>query len=186
VRSELRFFSGGGAWVVLAALVVSIAAFPALLAWRALSGGGILPLGDSLSRLWADAAYGLRPTGLEVFGPADPFAAVVALLGSLTPWSPSTALVALWILALRLAVLGGWFAATRVTDRAGLRIVGGIAWALAPTFLTSLVDGRPPAVIAHLLLPWLFYTAGIAHRSWGAAGAASLLLVAVVACAPQL
>lgn len=186
VRSELRFFSGGGAWIVLAALAVSIAAFPALLAWRSLGGGAILPLGESVQRLWSDAAYGARPTGLDAVGPADPFAAVVAVLGSLTPWWPSTALVVLWILALPLAVLGGWFAATRLTDRSGLRIVGGVVWALAPTFLTALTDARPAAVIAHLLLPWLFYTASAAHRSWGAAGAASLVLVAVVACAPQL
>ncbi|MHC9043374.1 glycosyltransferase [Microbacterium saperdae] len=184
--SELRFFSGGGAWAVLAALVVSIAAFTTLLAWPALGGGGILPLRDTVAALWADAAWGVRGIGLGVIGPADPFAAVVALLGSLWPAGPSFSLVLLWILALPLAVLGGWFAATRVTDRAGLRIFAGVAWALAPTFLTALVEGRPSAVLVHLLLPWLFHAAVVAHRSWGAAGAASLLLAAVVACAPSL
>ncbi|WP_214443631.1 hypothetical protein, partial [Mycobacterium tuberculosis] len=69
---------------------------------------------------------------------------------------------------------------------AGLRIFAGLAWALAPTFLTALVDGRPAAVLVHLLLPWLFHSAVVAHRSWGAAGSASLLLAAVVACAPVL
>ena len=184
--SELRFFSGGGAWAVLAALVVSIASFTSLLAWPALGGGGLLPLRETVGALWRDAAWGMRGVGLDVVGPADPFAAVVALLGSLWPGAPSFAVVLLWILALPLAVLGGWFAATRVTDRAGLRIFAGIAWALAPTFLTALVDGRPAAVLAHLLLPWLFHSAVVAHRSWGAAGSASLLLAAVVACAPVL
>ncbi len=184
--SELRFFSGGGAWAVLAALAVSIAAFTTLLAWPVLGGGGILPLRDTVAALWADAAWGVRGIGLGVIGPADPYAAVVALLGSLWPAGPSFSLVLLWILALPLAVLGGWFAATRVTDRAGLRIFAGVAWALAPTFLTALVEGRPSAVLVHLLLPWLFHSAVVAHRSWGAAGAASLLLAAVVACAPSL
>ncbi|MEE6389443.1 glycosyltransferase [Microbacterium paraoxydans] len=184
--SELRFFSGGGAWAVLAALVVSIASFTSLLAWPALGGGGLLPLRETVGALWRDAAWGLRGVGLDVVGPADPFAAIVALLGSLWPGAPSFAMVLLWILALPLAVLGGWFAATRVTDRAGLRIFAGIAWALAPTFLTALVDGRPAAVLVHLLLPWLFHSAVVAHRSWGAAGSASLLLAAVVACAPVL
>lgn len=184
--SELRFFSGGGAWAVLAALVVSIASFTSLLAWPALGGGGLLPLRETVGALWRDAAWGMRGVGLDVVGPADPFAAVVALLGSLWPGAPSFAVVLLWILALPLAVLGGWFAATRVTDRAGLRIFAGIAWALAPTFLTALVDGRPAAVLVHLLLPWLFHSAVVAHRSWGAAGSASLLLAAVVACAPVL
>ena len=123
---------------------------------------------------------------VDLVGPADPFAAVVAVLGSLWPAGPSFAMVLLWILALPLAVLGGWFAATRVTDRAGLRIFAGVAWALAPTFLTALVEGRPTAVLVHLLLPWLFHTAVVAHRSWGAAGSASLLLAAVLACAPSL
>lgn len=184
--SELRFFSGGGAWAVLAALVVSIAAFTTVLAWPAIGGGALLPLRETVSALWHDAAWGLRATGVDLVGPADPFAAVIAILGSLWPAGPSFALVLLWMLAIPLAVLGAWFAATRVTDRAGLRIFAGVAWALAPTFLTALVDGRPTGVLVHLLLPWLFHAAAVAHRSWGAAGAASLLLAAVVACAPSL
>lgn len=184
--SELRFFSGGGAWAVLAALLVSVATFTMILAWPVLGGGALLPLRTTVEALWSDAAWGLRGLGVDVVGPADPFAAVVAVLGSLWPAGPSFAIVLLWILALPLAVLGGWFAATRVTDRAGLRILSGIVWALAPTFLTALLDGRPTAVLAHLLLPWLFHTAVVAHRSWGAAGAASLLFAGVLACAPSL
>jgi GT2 family glycosyltransferase len=186
IRRELRFFSGGGAWAVLAALVVSVAAFLPLLAWPVLGGGGLLPLRDTIAGLWADAAYGPRATGLDVVSPADPFAAVIAVLGSLWPASPSFALVALWVLALPLAVLGGWFAATRVSDRSGVRATAGILWALAPTFLAALIEGRPAAVLLHLLLPWLLYTASVAHRSWGASGAASILLIAVLACAPSL
>ncbi|WEK62721.1 MAG: glycosyltransferase [Candidatus Microbacterium colombiense] len=186
VVSELRFFSGGGAWAVLAALAVSIGAFTTMLAWPALGGGGLLPLRETVSALWSDAAWGLRGVGVDIVGPADPFAGVVAVLGSMWPAGPSYSIVLLWILALPLAVLGGWFAATRVTDRAGLRIFAGVVWALAPTFLTALVEGRPAAVLVHLLLPWLFHAAAVAHRSWGAAGAASLLLAAVAACAPSL
>ncbi len=186
VRTELRFFTGGGAWTVLAALVVGAVAFFPLLAWSSLGGGGLLPLQSSLHGLWADAAYGRRELGLDVVGPADPFAAVIATLGTLTPWNPSTSLVLLWILALPLAVLGGWFAATRLTERSGLRIAAAILWALAPTFLTALVQGRPAAVLVHLLLPWLFYAGAVARRSWGSAGVASLLLAAVIACAPSL
>ncbi|MDL9980339.1 glycosyltransferase [Microbacterium sp. ASV49] len=186
VRDDLRFFTGGGAWVVLAALVVSIAAFPALLAWPVLGGGALQPLRSTVAQLWADAAYGLRGTGLEGVTPADPFAGVVAVIGSLAPADPSRALVVLWILALPLAVLGGWFAATRVTSRPLLRIVVAVAWGLAPTFLASLVDARPTGVLVHLLLPWVFFAGSVAHRSWSAAGAASIALAGVVACAPSL
>lgn len=186
VRTELRFFTGGGAWTVLAALVVGAVAFFPLLAWSGLGGGGLLPLQSTLHGLWTDAVYGRRELGLDVVGPADPFAAVIAMLGTLTPWNPSLSLVLLWILALPLAALGGWFAATRLTERSGLRIASAILWALAPTFLTALVQGRPAAVLVHLLLPWLFYAGAMARRSWGSAGVASLLLAAVVACAPSL
>lgn len=185
-RSELRFFAGGGAWLVLAALIASIAAFPALLAWPVLGGGALQPLRSLVSQLWADTVYGTRALGLDTVGPADPFSAVIAVVGSLWPIEPSRTIVVLWVLALPLAALGGWFAATRVTDRPVLRITGGAVWALAPTFLAALVEGRPPAVILHLLLPWLFYAASVAHRSWVAAGAASVLFAAVVACAPSL
>lgn len=184
--SELNFFSGGAAWAVIAAFVVGLTAFTSLLAWPVLGGGGLLPLRDTLSALWADAAWGSRGLGLDLVGPADPFSAVLAVLGSLWPGAPSTALLLVWLLALPLAVLGGWFAATRVTDRAGLRVLGGVVWALAPTFLTALVQGRPSAVLLHLLLPWVFHSAVVAHRSWGAAGAASLLTAAALACAPSL
>lgn len=184
--SELNFFSGGGAWAVLGALVVGVASFFTLLAWPAIGGGALLPLRNTVAALWEDAAWGQHGLGIGVVGPADPFSGVIAVLGTLWAGAPSFSIVLLWLLALPLAVLGGWFAATRITDRGGLRIFGGVAWALAPTFLTALVEGRPAAVLLHLLLPWLFHAAVVAHRSWGAAGAASIILAAVLACAPVL
>jgi len=185
-HTELHFFTGGGAWLVLAGLVLSVLVFTPLLAWSTLGGGALLPLHTTVAGLWSEAAYGVRAAGLGTSGAADPFAAVIALLGSLTWWAPSQAMVVLWIIALPLALLGGWFAATRVTDRSGLRIAAAIIWALAPAFLTALADGRPAAVLVHLLLPWLFAAGSVAYRSWGAAGTASLLLLAVLACAPIL
>src|SRR5690606_27850142 len=85
-RRDLHFFTGGGAWLVLAALVASVAVFPALLAWPALGGGALAPLRSTVTQLWADAAFGLRPLGWETTGPADPFSAVVAAIGSLSPF----------------------------------------------------------------------------------------------------
>jgi GT2 family glycosyltransferase len=184
--SKLRFFAGGGALTVGLALVTSIIAFVPLLTWNVLGGGGLLPLRETLTGLWADTGWGIRSVGVGVVGPADPFAGVVAAIGSLTPWAPSTALVWLWLLALPLAALGGWFAATRVTERASLRATAAVVWALAPTFLTALVEPRPPAVIVHLVLPWFVFAASVAHRSWGAAGAASLILIPLIASAPVL
>lgn len=185
-RDDLRFFSGGGAWIVLGALATSLICFASLLAWPVLGGGALAPLRSGIAALWTDAAYGPRALGWNTVGPADPFAAVVAVLGSLWPFEPSRALVVLWVLALPLAALGGWFAATRVTERSVLRCTAGFAWAVAPTFLAALIDGRPAAVILHLTLPWLIYTAAAARRSWSSAGIASLLFVVALACAPSL
>ncbi|KAA9085101.1 glycosyltransferase [Microbacterium radiodurans] len=185
-RTDLAFFSGGGAWAVLAALVVSVAALPAALSWPSIGGGALAPLASSASRLWDEAIGVQRPLGWDTIGPADPFSLVIALLGSASPAEPSRAMVLLWLLALPLAVLGGWFAATRVTERPTLRIMGAVLWAFAPTFLVALTDGRPAAVIVHLVLPWLVFTGAAAHRSWGNAGTASILLAIVVACAPIL
>ncbi|MCT9818744.1 glycosyltransferase [Microbacterium sp. W1N] len=186
-RHELGFFTGGGAWIVLAALVLSIAAFPALLAWPALGGGALAPLRATVAQLWADAApAGDRALGWATSGPADPFSAVVATIGSLSPLAPSRAIVVLWVLALPLAALGGWFAATRVTDRALPRAAVAIAWTLAPPLLSALTEGRPTGVLVHLLLPWLLFTGAAAHRAWTSAGLASIIAVAVLACAPTL
>ncbi|THE07559.1 glycosyltransferase family 2 protein [Microbacterium oleivorans] len=185
-REDLRFFSGGGAWVVLGALATSMLSFGALLAWPVLGGGGLAPLRSGIVALWTDAAYGPRALGWDTIGPADPFASVVAMIGSLSPLAPSRALVILWLLALPLAALGGWFAATRVTQRSVLRCAAAFAWAVAPMFLVALVEGRPTAVILHVALPWLIYTATAARRSWSSAGLASIILVIVLACAPSL
>lgn len=185
-RTELRFFAGGGAWLVLGALLVSVAVFPSLLAWPVLGGGALQPLRATVAQLWADAAYGQRALGLDTIGPADPFAAVMAVLGSLSPWEPSRAVVVLWLVALPLAALGGWFAATRVTERSGLRLAAGVLYALSPALLAALTQGRPTAVLAYLLLPWLFVAGSVAHRSWAGAGATSLLVAGVVAVAPSL
>lgn len=186
-RPDLRFFSSsGGAWIVLAALVVSLAAYPALLAWPVLGGGALAPLRTTVAQLWTDAGAGPRPLGWSTTGPADPFSALVAVLGSLSPAEPSRALVVLWLLALPLAALGGWFAATRLSEKPLPRALIAIGWTLAPTFLTALIEGRPTGVLVHLLLPWLLFTASVAHRSWTHAAVASLVLTAVAACAPSL
>ncbi len=185
-RGDLHFFAGGGAWVVLAALALSVVVFLPLLTWTSLGGGALAPMRSGLSALWQDVTASLRPLGWDSAGPPDPFSAVVALLGSLWPAAPGRVVVVLWLLALPLAALGGWFATTRISRRAWVRAGGAVLWMLAPPLWDGLVQGRPTAVLVHLLLPWLFWAAVVAHRSWGSAAPASLLAAAVLACAPSL
>jgi GT2 family glycosyltransferase len=183
---DLRFFSGGGAWVVLAAAVLGAAILAPLLGASFITGGGLLPLSSTVGELWQHIGFGWRDVGLGFVGAADPFNAVLAVLGSITFWEPSFSLVLLFLLALPLSALGAWFAATRLTERAGPRAVAALLWTLAPTLLTALADGRPAAVIVHVLLPWLFYAGVVAARSWAAAGTSAFLFAAIVASAPSL
>ena len=119
-------------------------------------------------------------------GPADPFSAVVAVLGSLTAWNPSFSLVLLWLTALPLAALGAWWCATRLSERRWPPIVAALLWTLAPPLLAALTDGRPTGVLVHLLLPFLVLAGIESRRSWSAAATASILFAVVVAASPVL
>ena len=180
------FVSGGGVWVVGALAVAGLVAFGRLLGSPAVAGGALAPLSGTPAELWANAAYGWRDVGLGFAGAADPFAFLLAVLGSLTFWSPSTSVVLLYLAALPLAGLAGWYAASRITLRPWAALLAAVAWALAPTFLVALAEGRLGAVVAHLLLPWLVAAALGAARSWSAAGAAALLFAGTTASAPAL
>jgi len=183
---DLQFLQTGGGWVLLATLALSAILYAPLIASGGISGGGLLPLSDDLAALWRNAAAGWRDVGGGFVGAADPFTGVLAVLGSAAFWNPSAALLGLWLLAIPLSGLGGWFAASRLADRASLRVLGGLAWAVAPPLLDALADGRPAAVLVHVLLPWLAVLMFAAGTSWAAAAAASLVFAAIVACAPIL
>lgn len=185
-RERPDFFSGGGAWIVLLAALVGGIAFSPFASATALIGGGLLPLSESVAELWANATLGWRDIGTGFTGAADPFAAVLAVLGSLTFWSPSLSIVGLYLIALPLAALGAWWCAAWFSERSWAPNVAGVLWAFAPPFITALNDGRLGAVLAHLLLPWLLLCAVRSVRSWGAAASAALLFAAVAASAPVL
>ncbi|MET4160157.1 glycosyltransferase [Agromyces sp. PvR057] len=183
---DVQFIGTGGGWVLLVSAVASVVLFSWLLGAGGIGGGGLLPLSNGLAELWRNAAYGWRDVGAGFVGAADPFAGILAVLGSITFWTPSLALVGLWLLALPAAALGAWFAASRLTERGSMRALAAVLWVFAPMFLTALADGRPGAVIAHVLLGWLAYAMLGAARSWSSAATASLLFAAVIAAAPSL
>lgn len=182
------FVADGGLAIVVIAALVGVG-----LQWRVLGadgllGGALLPLADSVPRLWADALGSPGSPGDTVLGwlPADPFAILVAVLGTLFSWQPSLALVALWLAAVPLSALGAWWAATRLSPRVAPPLVAATLWMLAPPLLAGLAEGRPGAVLAHVLLPWLVFAGIEASRSWSAAAGAALLFAGVVAAAPVL
>jgi GT2 family glycosyltransferase len=184
-RHEIRFVASGGAAVVLVAGVVGLLVHLPLFGAPAVAAPALLPLND-IGTLWSQVGFGWRALGAGFAGAADPFVWVLALLGSLTFWSPSASIVVLYLLALPLAALAGWFAAARLTASPWLRVVAAVGWTLAPSFLFALDQGRLGAIVAHLLLPWLFFALTTARRSWEASAAAGLLGAAVLASAPSL
>ncbi|GAA3735686.1 hypothetical protein GCM10022239_09640 [Leifsonia bigeumensis] len=185
------FVAHGGFWVVLLVGIVGVLAYGALLGAAAVSGGGLRPLTETVPELWANIGYGWRELGTGTLGAADPFAVVLAVLGSITFWSPSYSVVLVYLLALPLSALGAWFAARRISRSPWLPLLAALLWSLAPPLLAALAVGRLGAVLTHLLLPWLF-TAALgaarsgASRSWASGAAAALLFAVVAAGTPSL
>jgi len=184
-RERPAFFAAGGGWAVLLAAIASAAAFGRLLGAPAVAGGALAPLGP-LGDLWAALGVRWRLEDGGYLGSADPFGAVLALLGSTTWWSPSTAVAVLVIAAMPLSALGAWFAAARVARTGWGPTIAAIAWAAAPPLLAGISGGQLGAVVAHVLLPWLVLAVMDARRSWSMAAVAGLLFAAVAASAPVL
>ncbi|WP_163028245.1 hypothetical protein, partial [Pseudomonas viridiflava] len=65
-------------------------------------------------------------------------------------------------------------------------VIGASLYAIAPSLVGAVTTGHLGAVIAHLVLPWLFVAVLEAHRSWAWASGASLLFAVVAASAPSL
>jgi GT2 family glycosyltransferase len=188
VQREARagFISHGGLWIVVFAAIVGLVSYGSLLGGAALTGGGLLPLSSHVGDLWTNLGVGWREIGTGFTGAADPFAYLLAVLGSLTFWAPSFSIVLLWVLALPLAALGAWFCARRIAQRSWVPAIAALLWAFAPTLLGSLEGGHIGAVIAHILLPWLVLAGLSATRSWASAAGAAILFSAVTASAPSL
>ncbi|EAR24803.1 regulatory protein [marine actinobacterium PHSC20C1] len=180
-----RFFGAGGAWVVLLAGVVGVLSFSRFVDARALSGGGLLPLSSKVSELWAHVGYGWNDLAQQVVA-ADPFAVVLAVMGSLTFWNPSFSVVVLYLLALPLAALAAWLCAASISERPWAPMLAATAWTLAPSFLVSLGEGQLGAVLVHILLPWLVLAVLRAAHNWAMSAIAALLFAAIAASAPSI
>ncbi|MBL3685889.1 glycosyltransferase [Leucobacter zeae] len=177
-RRELHFISSGGLAVLAFAVVAGIALTWWALPHTSLAGGGLAPL-SPIDRLW----WNTRPLDGV---PADPFAWVLALLGTLTFWNPSHAIVLLMVAAIPLTALGGWIWAAQLTESKAGRALVGVGFALSPVLLGSLDTGRLPTLVLTIVLPWLLLAATRCRESWSWAGTASLLAAVALASAPIL
>ncbi len=175
---ELHFISSGGLAVLVVALVAALALCWWALAQTSLAGGALAPL-SPIGELWQN-------TRTQGGVPADPFAWVLAVLGSLTFWNPSHAVVLVMVAAIPLSALGGWVWAAQLTDSRAGRALVGLGWAFSPVLLGSLAAGRLTTLVLAVVLPWLLLAASRCRESWSWSGAASLLAAVALACAPVL
>ncbi|MDF1479181.1 glycosyltransferase family 2 protein [Leifsonia sp. H3M29-4] len=185
-RERVGFFLGGGAWVVLVMAIVGVVSFGRFVGADAIAGGGLLPLSATVGELWSHVGVGWHDIGAGFFGAADPFAALLAVLGTLAFWAPSFSVVLLYLVAMPLAALAAWWCAARFARGAWGPAIAALGWALAPPFLASLDTGHLGAVIAHVLLPTLVLAVVNAARSWSMSAVAALLFAAVAASAPSI
>jgi len=189
LRSRPAFWPSG-LWMMLALGAISVLVSGPLLAARALGGGGLIPLSPDFEALWAGTRW-LHPDAVQAMWgerliPADPAAVLFSLLGSVTWWEPSLAIVWFWGAAIVLAGVIAWWAGSQLLSQSMPTTIAAVLWALAPTFLMALADGRIGAVIAHLALPWLLASAMTAHDSWQRAAQAGFATAVVLAAAPVL
>ena len=180
------FFVGGGAWMVLLAAIAGAIAFGRFVNASALTGGGLVPLSATVSELWSHVGYGWRDVGAGFVGAADPFTYVLAVLGSLTFWSPSFSVVLFYLLAIPLSALTAWWCAARLSERSWAPAFAALAWAASAPLLASLGGGHLGSVIAHVLLPVLILAIVNAARSWAGTAVAAIVFAAVTAAAPIL
>lgn len=175
---ELQFISAGGLAVVVAASVIALVLMWWVFSYTSLFGGALAPL-SSLDELWWNTR------SLDGV-PADPFVWVLALLGTLTPWNPSHAVVLFLALSIPLTALGTWVWTSNISiSRAG-RALAALAFAASPVLLASIASGRITTVVLITALPWLLLTGARVRESWSYAATTSLLAGLVLASAPVL
>ncbi|MCU1420512.1 MAG: hypothetical protein JWN36_163, partial [Microbacteriaceae bacterium] len=84
VQQEDRagFLAHGGLGVVVIAAIAGLVMFGPLLGAQALTGGGLLPTSATVGELWSHVGWGWRDIGTGLTGAADPFAYIVAIVGT--------------------------------------------------------------------------------------------------------
>jgi len=94
--------------------------------------------------------------------------------------------VLLFVAAIPLAGAIAWWGFSQLLSKARTTTLVAFLWAVSPSLLLALADGRVGAVLSLLALPWLLGTLMTAHESWQRVGQASLATVVVTAATPSL
>jgi len=188
-----RFLASGGLWFMLLLAGASWQFWPKDVA---LVGGGALPLGDSLARLFSAAGASWQYSGFGLAAPSDPFNWVLFALGAVTFWAPSLSLTLLVFLVKPLAFASAWRLLSLVSRRRGLIVVGALAYAFWPALTAAQQQARIGTLVALILLPLFLFTLarilqfGASPRrsvqTWTWVGISALLAAVISAGAPSL
>ena len=152
-RSRRRTLSA----VMVLVLALSTYGLSRLLLTRSITGGALPLFSGGWRQMWDSAWSTWIATADGYPGGVTPLLAILALpaaLGRLVGLETSALISALVLLALPLAALGAWFAAGTMTRKVVLRAWAALVWALSPSLLLALGQGRLGALLVHLVLPW--------------------------------
>ena len=141
------------AWT--AAAVLAAAAYRHLAGASPLSGGAIASFPSSPSGFFAELASGIRGTGLGGTQAASPALGLLGLGSVATLDNPELLQKSLLFVLPAAAAVGAYRAARSVTGRRVPAVVAGACYALAPTTMWALSDGRVPELVFLAGLPWL-------------------------------
>ena len=143
--------------VMVLVLALSTYGLSRLLLTRSITGGALPLFSGGWRQMWDSAWSTWIATADGYPGGVTPLLAILALpaaLGRLVGLETSALISALVLLAVPLAALGAWLAAGTMTRKVALRAWAALVWALSPSLLLSLGQGRLGALLVHLVLPW--------------------------------
>lgn len=148
----------GLAVLVVVLLGVTVAAMGRLVvgvvSGSPLVGQALVRADATVGGLWRAATTGWIDGSLGAYGPSDPL--LLALLpGTAVLGRADVAIAVLLLGGIVLAGVGAWFAAGAASRSATVRLWAALAWAVAPTLLLAIDQGRVGAVLVHVLLPWV-------------------------------
>ncbi len=170
-------------WMTFFVLAGLVLAGP-LLGAEALAGGAALPLPSSIVEAWsAIGATWSEAAGGSTVAP-DGFVAVVAMLASLTWWNPNALVIGIVALAVPLSFVAGYIGSGVLTTNSRTALIAGGAWALLPTLHIAVGEGRLPAILVHILLP--FAVRALFGSTIVSIGWTSILIAVMWASVPSL
>ncbi|GGS06869.1 integral membrane regulatory protein [Streptomyces aureoverticillatus] len=177
-------------------LFAALIACRALLGGGALAGGALLPAPADASGLWSRYLDGWHPVGIGGTEAAPPYLAILGLLSSLLFGSTGLAVTVLLVGSVPLAGFAAYFASRPLVESRLLRAWASVAYAFLPAATGALAGGRVGTAVLAILLP-LIARAGVAasglaavegtdgaRGSWRATWAYALLLTITTAFTP--